>query len=240
MTAPVTLDIAELGATFPAYRVALIVARGLRIESMPVPAIDQYMAESERQAAIGLVGRELAELPELAVWREAYKAFGVKKTSYRSSVERLLKAIQRGTGLPRVSTLVDIYNAISARYRLPIGADDLDRLSPPLAFRYSRPGDSFVALGDATAAPDPPKPGEVVYADAEKCLCRRWNWYQDGRSACSTSTTSAVLTVQSLGPVHGGTLEDAARELCRRITSVCGGSAQFGVADRVRPSVSVT
>jgi len=51
---------------------------------------------------------------------------------------------------------------------LAVGADDLDLLSGGLAFRYARPGDSFVALGDAAATDDPPKPGEVVYADRER------------------------------------------------------------------------
>ena len=30
---------------------------------------------------------------------------------------------------------------------------------------------------------DPPKEGEVVYADARHVLCRRWNWRQDARTA---------------------------------------------------------
>ena len=42
---------------------------------------------------------------------------------------------------------------------------------------------------------DPPKVGEVVYADARHVLCRRWNWRQDARSAVSTQTRRVALTV---------------------------------------------
>ena len=239
MTEPVVLDISEIVDRFPAVRIALVVVRGLRLSETPTAAIDEIVARCQIDASAAIAGQELASLPELAVWRDAYKAFGVKKTSYRSSVERLLKSLQRGNGLPRVNPLVDLYNAISARYRLPIGADDLALVTSPLAFRYARPTDTFIALGDRNATPDPPKDGEIVYADAEKCLCRRWNWYQDARSACSMTTRGAVLTVQSLGPVHGGTLEDAVQVLCGRISDACRGAATVGMADRNRPVAAV-
>ena len=232
---PVTLSVAEVTDAFPAYRVALVVARGLEIAEERSPGLAQAIAEIETAAAEALGEQALAELPELQAWRSAYKAFGVKKTSYRSSVERLLKAVQQGRGLPRVNSLVDAYNALSVRHRMPVGADDLDLVVGGLAFRPSRPGDSFIALGDAEVRDDPPKPGEIVYADAEKLLCRRWNWYQDARSATSPSTRAAVLTVQSLDADPG----PAAEELCAWLAEHCAATCAFSVADQGRPAVTV-
>jgi DNA/RNA-binding domain of Phe-tRNA-synthetase-like protein len=138
-----------------------------------------------------------------------------------------------------VNALVDAYNAISALYRMPIGADDLDRVTPPLAFRYARPTDTFVALGDAAATPDPPQAGEVVYADAEKCLCRRWNWYQDARSAIASGTARAVLTVQTLA-VADGELQKAASHLADLIAGCTGGHARWVIASAAAPLVAVS
>ena len=233
--APVTLSIAEVAEAFPAYRVALVVARGLEIAAERPPALADAIAEIESAAAETLADSPLAELPELRAWRAAYKAFGVKKTSYRSSVERLLKAVQQGRGLPRVNALVDAYNALSVRHRMPIGADDLALVSGELAFRPSRPGDSFIALGDTEGRDDPPKPGEIVYADAEKLLCRRWNWYQDARSATRPQTRAAVLTVQSLEADPA----PAAEALGAWLTEHCRASCAFAVADHRQPSVTV-
>jgi DNA/RNA-binding domain of Phe-tRNA-synthetase-like protein len=238
MTAAVSLNISEVVPRFPSFRVALIVAEGVAIRDEPPQDLDATIREAETRIAAELAAMELADVPELRSWREAYKAFGVKKTSYRSSVERLLKNIQRGAGVPRVNALVDAYNMISAAYRMPIGADDLDRVTPLLAFRFSRPGDTFIALGDAAAAADPPKPGEVVYADAEKCLCRRWNWYQDARSAVGLQTTRAVLTVQTL-TAEEAQVRLAAVELAGMIERYAGGRAAWGIADANRPEVSV-
>jgi DNA/RNA-binding domain of Phe-tRNA-synthetase-like protein len=239
MTQSVALDIAEVVDSFPSFRVALVVAENLTIEAARTSALDVVIAEIEAQAARDLVGAELADIPELKCWREAYKAFGVKKTSYRSSVERLVKAVQRGSGLPRVNALVDTYNALSLRYRLPVGADDIDRIVSPLAFRYARPGDSFIALGDATQAADPPKSGEVVYADTEKCLCRRWNWYQDDRSAVRLESRRAVLTVQGLEPASAARVEAAAADLSALIAGHSGGTVSWAIAEATKPIVEL-
>jgi len=238
MTRQVTLDIGELAGNFQTFRAGLVVAKSLAIQGERPPALDGFIAETEAQVAAWMGGRDLADIAELKSWRDAYKAFGVKKTSYRSSVERLLKNIQRGAGIPRVNALVDSYNSVSARFRMPIGADDLDRVALPLAFRYARERDSFIALGDAAQTPDPPKPGEVVYADAAKCLCRRWNWYQDARSAVSVGTTRAVLTVQTL-TASRAEVAAAAEALVRLIADCCVATAAFDIADSAAPRVTV-
>lgn len=233
-----TFTIAEIIERFEDVRIAVVVAEGLTIQPERPQVLEQAIIAAEQAAAASLAGLALADVPELRCWREAYKAFGVKKTSYRSSVERLLKRVQQGGGLPRVNNLVDGYNLISLRYRMPVGADDLEKVISPLGFRYARPGDTFIALGDETETPDPPAPGEVVYADAEKLLCRRWNWYQDARSPISATTTSAVLTVQALEPTTA-LVEEAATELCALLATYCGARTTWAVADREQPEVRI-
>ncbi len=239
MTNAVSLDISEVAGSFPSFRVALVVADGLVISAERPRALEAFVEETAAQVARDLAGVELADVAELKTWRQAYRAFGVKKTSYRSSVERLLKNLQRGAGLPRVNALVDAYNAISALYRMPIGADDLDRVKPSLAFRYARPTDTFIALGDPEATPDPPNAGEIVYADAEKCLCRRWNWYQDGRSAIGPQTTHAVLTMQTLS-ADDARLRRAAAHLVGLIAGCARGRANWAIAHEAAPRVAVS
>ncbi len=230
------LSIEELAERFPDFRVAVVVAEGLTI---PVgdAALDAEIAEAEARARARWAGVELSAIPGVAAWRAAYRAFGIKKTSYRPSVERLLKRVLAGEALPRVNALVDLYNMVSLDEGLCLGCDDLDRIEGDLAFRFSRPGDTFLDMGAAEGEDpnDPPKPGEVVYADAAKVLCRRWNWRQDARSAVTPATRRVVLTAQSNG---FGDVEAAGGRLVDAITRVCGGSARALVADRSRPSLA--
>jgi len=233
----VSLDIRHLAADFPHYRVALVVALDLEIAAQRSAALEREVAEAEAEIAATIGDKPASEVPELKAWRDAYKGFGIKKTSYRSSVERLIRSIQQGRGLPRVNALVDAYNVASALSLMPVGADDLDKVAGALAFRRARPGDSFIRLGDESAAEDPPRDREVVYADARHVLCRRWNWAQDARSAITAATRRAVLSVQSLAPAPA--VEGAAADLCQRLGRHCAARTAWAVADAGRPLVEV-
>jgi DNA/RNA-binding domain of Phe-tRNA-synthetase-like protein len=92
------------------------------------------------------------------------------------------------------------------------------------------------ANGDGGAEPSPPKPGEVVFADAEKVLCRRWNWRQDARSLIRPDTRRAIVTVQSNG---AGDVDAAVADLAALITRFCCGRTASAVADVANPTVSI-
>lgn len=229
------ITIGDITNAFPDYRVAVVVAEGLTIAPERPAALDALIAEREEAARAQWAGTELSQIPGVAAWRAAYKGFGIKQTRYRSSVERLVKNVLAGRPLARVNAFVDLYNAVSLAHVLPLGADDLDRVTPPLAFRYAREGDSFVDMADAETGepPEAPKEGEVVYADADHVLCRRWNWRQDARSLITPDTRRAVVTVQANG--HGDPAK-AADDLVDLITKFCGGQSRVAVLDKAQPT----
>jgi len=234
-----------------------VVAEDLAIPAARPAELDRLIAEREAAVRRRYGGTELSQIPGVAAWRMAYKGFGIKKTSYRSSVERLVKNALADRTLPAINGFVDAYNAVSLSHVLCLGADDLDKVAGDLAFRLSRPGDSFVdmaatavdpaadsnvnARGSTRAEPgedpnDPPKDGEVVYADGEKVLCRRWNWRQDARSIITPATRRAVVTVQANG---WGDVDEAVADLVALIARICGGRTSVVVADATTPEVTL-
>ena len=150
-------------------------------------------------------------------------------------VEALSMSLTQDGDGPQLSGRINTIYANSSD--IAVGADDLDKVVGDLAFRRAREGDDFYPLGAAPPVDDPPKAGEVVYADGQKLLCRRWNWYQDGRSATSLETRRAVLTVQWLG---GGTaLEPAIEELCVWLSDHCGARCAWAIAEAATPRAEV-
>jgi DNA/RNA-binding domain of Phe-tRNA-synthetase-like protein len=232
------ISIADITRAFPDYRVAFVVAEGLTIAPERPAALDALIAAREEAARTRWGGTELSQIPGVAAWRAAYKDFGIKQTRYRSSVERLVKNVLAGRPLARVNAFVDLYNAVSLAHVLPLGADDLDKVIPPLSFRYARVGDSFVDMADSEAGEEPeaPKAGEVVYADADHVLCRRWNWRQDARSLITPATTRGVVTLQANG---AGDVVAAAADLVDLIGRFCGGHCRVAVLDKSRPSADL-
>jgi len=234
------IDISEVVADFPDFSVAVVICDELAIPANRLPLLDLEIADREAVIRETWGATPLSEIPGIAVWRRAYRQFGIKKTSYRSAVERLVKNTLAGRPLPAINGFVDCYNAISLSHVFPAGADDLDEVGCRLFFRYSRAGDNFLDMGatDLSGAPlnAPPKPGEVVYADDEKVLCRRWNWRQDARSVVTPETRRAVVTLQANGT---GDLKAAVDDLSDLIGRVCGGSIRTVTADRRRPQIEL-
>ncbi|MEA2928879.1 MAG: hypothetical protein QOG38_1307 [Hyphomicrobiales bacterium] len=231
------LSIAEIADTFPHYRVAVVVAEDLTIAPQRPAALDLLIAQREAESRARWAAMELAQIPGIAAWRAAYKAFGIRQTRYRSSVERLVKNVLAGRTLARINSFVDLYNAVSLAHVLPLGADDLDKITPPLAFRFTRAGDTFLDMADGGETGDEaPKPGEVVYADASHVLCRRWNWRQDARSLITPATTRAVVTLQSNG---AGDVAAAAGDLVDLIGEFCGGQCRVAILDTAQRSVGL-
>jgi len=221
---------------FPAFRCGVMVAEVDAIPEGRAPMLDAAIGDAELDARTRYHLDTVGEIPAIRDWRKAYRAFGIKKTSYRCSVERLLRAVLQERGLPRINGFVDAYNLVSLRHLAPLGADDLDQVRGDLGFRYARPGDSFIALGDEAQTDDPPKEGEVVYADSEKVLCRRWNWYQDARSPITLATKRAIVTVQAMENVD---IDAAMADLGTMLNEYAGARVAMAVLDATRPSVDL-
>ncbi len=231
------LSIEALVERFPDFRVAFVLAEPLAVAPVRSAALAAEIEAAEAECRARWGGTELSAIPGVAAWRTAYKGFGIKRTSYRSSVERLIKRVLAGQPLPEINALVDLYNMVSLTSGLCLGCDDLDTTEGDLVFRFSMADDSFLDMGaEAGEDPnDPPKEGEVVYADQRHVLCRRWNWRQDARTASSAATRRAALTVQSNG---FGDVEGAAAELSRLIARECGAGSRIEVLDRKRPTAA--
>ena len=135
---------AEVLALRPDYAALLIVAEGL----LPGPsdqASGALLADAEDRARKHLGGVRPEELPQVAQWREAFRAFGAKPQRTRPSVEALLRRVE--AGLPRIDRITDAYNAVSIACLLPVGGEDLARYS-------GRPGSSGPP-GMRTSTPPP-------------------------------------------------------------------------------------
>lgn len=229
-------DISEVSVRFPEIRIAFVVARQLEVVAARSDALEGAIAEVQSALRAAHALEDVGAMPGIAAWRTIYRAFGIKKTSYRSSVERLVRNMLRDRDLPRINGLVDCYNMISLKHVLPAGADDLGAISGDIAFREATGNESFIPLGSEDRAEDPPKPGEVVYADAEKVLCRRWNWYQDARSPVVVGSDAAVITVQYAG---AGDLDQAVADLTEALLGECARAVETVVADASAPIVDL-
>jgi len=233
----IRLSIAEIAGDFPDFEVAVVVARNLRIAEKRPERLEALILERERACRERFSSMQLADIAAINAWRRAYKQFGIKKTSYRSSIERLVKNVLAERRLPEINVFVDAYNAMSLAHLLPVGADDIDEIEPEVAFRYARNEDSFFPLGSTESRNDPPKVGEVVLASGSHILCRRWNWFQDARSPITLKTTRALITLQANGE---GDVRSAADDLVDLLADHSNATCEIAIASAGTPMVALS
>jgi DNA/RNA-binding domain of Phe-tRNA-synthetase-like protein len=158
------------------------------------------------------------QLPHVAAWREAYRAFGAKPQRTRNSLEALLRRAE--SGLPRVNRLTDAYTAIAVLHQIPLGGEDLARYtsSPRLIRATGEEPFDTIAAGEAVV--EHPEPGEVVWCDDAGVTCRRWNWRQGRRTQLREDTQVALFILDALHPATDDAVHAAADELVASLGEV--------------------
>jgi DNA/RNA-binding domain of Phe-tRNA-synthetase-like protein len=169
--------------------------------------------------------------PYIATWREAYRKFGAKPKDYPSSVENLTRRVLNGAQIAHINNLVSLYNAISLRYILPVGGEDLDKIvGDVLLTRAGNDEPATLLLGEKEARA--PHPGEIIYRDDVGAICRRWNWKEADRTKLTRETRKAFLVIETLPPVTRDIVETATHELADLVKAYCGGTVSTAFLDR--------
>ena len=184
----------EVAARFPTVAGGVIHAVGISNGPATAELTEAFRAEQERvRARIGET--PLSELPTLAAWRRAFRAFGVDPTAYRSAAEALLRRLTKQGSIPSINALVDIGNLVAIRYGLPVAMFDQRTVSGGTTVRFADGSEHFTDLGSGdTESPDE---GEVIFIDdAGLVSARRWCWRQSAESASGAATSEVLVTVE--------------------------------------------
>jgi DNA/RNA-binding domain of Phe-tRNA-synthetase-like protein len=199
----------------PDYRVLLLAVDG--IAPGPSDQTSEDLLRAAEASAAALTG-SLEQVPHVAAWRDAYRAFGAKPQRTRNSLESLLRRAQ--SGLPRVNRLTDIYNALSVLHLVPLGGEDLTRYRGAPRLARATGGERFDTTTDGVDVVDHPEAGEVVWCDDAGVTCRRWNWRQAGRTQLRDDTTTALFILDALSPMTDEALTTAAHDLIDHLTTL--------------------
>jgi DNA/RNA-binding domain of Phe-tRNA-synthetase-like protein len=208
---------AAVFALRPDYRAMLLAVDGL----VPAPsdrASDALLRAAEHSARDALSDGPVEQLPHVAAWRDAYRAFGAKPQRTRNSLEALLR--RAASGLPRVNRLTDLYNAVSVLHQIPLGGEDLSRYTGTPRLIRATGTEPFDTVADGVAIIEHPEVGEVVWCDEAGVTCRRWNWRQARRTQLGEDTTAALFILDALDPTTDDALARAADDLLTQLAGL--------------------
>ena len=135
----------EIQQRIPRLKFGLVKGQQTTVQKECVE-FDGYFADLEHYLKTTFANAPLSSHPVIGHVRRMYRKIGWEPTRYRPSSEALARRILQGKGLYRIYNLVDLGNMVSARFHLPMGLYDADKIQGEIWFDVGREGESYQGI----------------------------------------------------------------------------------------------
>ncbi|MGP9023160.1 B3/B4 domain-containing protein [Streptomyces sp. BR1] len=199
---------------YPELTAAVLHTTGIHPAVDTGPAVAAYTS----RATARLAGSAEGAFPEVLAWRRTFTRMGLRPTQYRCASESLLRRLRKEGALPHIHPVVDLCNAISVAYAVPIAVLDADRITGPLLeVRYARGDEQYTTFGGDI---EHPAPGEVTFVDsAGHAHARRWTNRQSGHSAVGRHTSRILVVAEAMHDSGAQVVPELLRAITRELAA---------------------
>ncbi|MFG6203344.1 B3/B4 domain-containing protein [Pseudomonas retamae] len=160
----------------------------------------------------------------LQAWAEVFRSFGAKPQRTPCSAEALRKRVLRDGSLPSIDPVVDLYNAISLAYAIPVGGENAQAYVGAPRLVVADGSEPFDTMKEGAPAHEFPDAGEVVWRDDQGVTCRRWNWRQGVRTRLDAHAQQMWFILESLPEMPLEALTEAGDKLIEGLQQMMPGA----------------
>jgi DNA/RNA-binding domain of Phe-tRNA-synthetase-like protein len=220
----------EIWRDFPALVPGVMFASGIRPDAPAAAQAEKFLAIARSRLAEMPEG----EMPQIQAWRRAFSRMGLKPTQYRCASESLLRRFRKEGTIPRLHPLVDLCNAVSLAFAIPVAVFDVSTITGDLEVRYAAGDEDYVTF---TGDVEHPAAGEVIFADAAgQAHARRWTNRQSGLSAVRDQTAAALIVAEALHDSAMADITELTSAIAAELTETGPGAPSVAVLTRTAPS----
>jgi len=205
--------------------------RNLGVDGMFFSVLNVANTPSDYPPVAAFVEQCLKQVPgdmekskTLAGFHELHTRVSVKPEKLVSAPENLLSYYRSRKDIPRINGVVDLYNAISLRSGLAIGAHDLSHVTGDIDLRLTDGGENFWPLGAKKLQPIPA--GKYAYIDGNNDILCRLEVRQVEKTKVTTETRDVFFIVQGNHYTPPEYVKNTGMELCEKILELFGGYAE--------------
>ena len=195
----------------PGYRALSIYVTGMSIQNLAVGKA----ALNEACKAVLAGNPEYPEWAEahISAWSEVFWEFGAKPKRTPCSADALRKRVLRDGTMPTLDPIVDLYNAVSLRYAVPVGGENFSAYQGTPHLAVAKGTEPFDTVKEGKTTVEYPLEGEVIWCDDIGVTCRRWNWRQGVRTRLGAEAQYMWFILESLPQMPIERLHEAGRML---------------------------
>lgn len=219
----------EIWREFPELVPGALRAEGISVDAAFDAPLQQFHAIARSRLAAG----PESELPEIAAWRRAFSRMGLKPTQYRCASEALLRRFRKEDTLPRIHPLIDLCNAVSLAFAIPVAVFDVAKVEGDLTVRHAVGDETYLAFSGETESPEP---REVIFADARShAHARRWTNRQSALSAVRPETATVLIVAEAMHATAAGDVPSLLAALAQAIGAISPAVPRTALLDRSAP-----
>lgn len=170
-------------------------------------------------------GKKYKNDPVLAGFRDLHTKVGRSNRDYVASPEGLRWSFLERGRFPHINLIVDIYNLVSLKTGLALGAHDIDKVKGNITLRLTKGDETFIPLGKTE--PVTIFPGEYGYVDDGNNVVCRLEVLQVEPTKVITESKDIFLIIEGNANISDEYVKQAAEEVCQTITKYCGGNYVF-------------
>ncbi len=154
-----------------------------------------------------------------------HEKVGVPRRKNIPACENLVKLLLKKQELFAINKAVDIYNILSMRSKLALGAHDIDRFAGNVTLRLTDGSERFVPLG--ADEPKPVRAGEYSYIDDSNEIICHLEIRQVEKDKVTEDSRNIFYIVQGNEATPESLLQETAEELIRMTEKFCGGTGRL-------------
>jgi DNA/RNA-binding domain of Phe-tRNA-synthetase-like protein len=220
---------ADVFEKLPELCIGVVYAKGINSPNSSLE-IDTLLEKSLEQVVNKFQHHKVKDERAIQPYRQAFIQLGINPNKFLSSIEAMATRIEKKKGLPKINPIVDLGNAISLKYLVPLGAHDVDRSEGDICIRFSNSNDYFIPFGEVAA--EMLEAGELIYSVGNKVKTRRWIWRQSEAGKVMEDSTNVFFPIDGFKG-HNDQLVLAARdELASSLQQLFACEVFVGLVDK--------
>ena len=201
-----------------------VVINGMDNQTLP-PDYPAWREAAVQELLERYAGYDFKADPVFEGFYRLHEKVGVPRRKNIPACENLVRLLIRKQDLFAINKAVDIYNILSMRSKLALGAHDIDRFTGNVTLKLTDGTERFVPLG--ADEPKPVKAGEYSYIDDDNEIICHLEIRQVEKDKVTEGSENVFYIVQGNEETPWELLEETAQELIETTVRFCGGTGRI-------------
>lgn len=215
----VTQDVLALGLKIITAHISGLTNREVSKE------FDAYKETELEKVKEQFASKKYKDDPILEGFRTLHTKVGRSNRDYVASPEGLRRLFLERGRFPHINVVVDIYNFVSLKTGLALGAHNIDEVRGNVTLRLTKGDEVFIPLGQDE--PESVFAGEYAYIDDGNNIICRLEMLQVEPTKVTIDATDVFIIIQGNENTTDEYVRNGATEVCELLTNYCGGEYSF-------------